>query len=117
MSKIAFVEYLNSVIPLSVVFKEELTANLNEEKYTAHQILSAAGQTENRLWFVSEGFARSCNYDTSDKQHTLNFFKENDLIFSRLNLLITNKKRFTVAREALSYKINYSFKLPLLSLR
>jgi len=82
MSKITFVEYLNSVTPLSVLFKEELTANLHEEKYTARQILNAAGQTENRLWFVSEGFARSYYYDTSGKQHTLNFFKENDLIFS-----------------------------------
>jgi len=82
MQKASFVEYLSSITTLSAAFKDELMLNLQVEKYTGHQIINAAGQTENRLWFINEGFVRAYYFDREGKQRTLKFYSENDLIFS-----------------------------------
>ncbi|WP_171972573.1 Crp/Fnr family transcriptional regulator [Mucilaginibacter polytrichastri] len=73
---------LNSVTELSGAFKDVLIGHLKEEKIKAHQIIHAAGQTENRLWFVESGFARSYYFDQTGKEHTLTFYTTHDVIFS-----------------------------------
>lgn len=82
MIKLAFTEYLNSITPLSPALKDELLSNLQIEEYKSHQIISASGQTENRLWFIYKGFVQAYYYDNAGKQHTLKFYQENDLVFS-----------------------------------
>jgi CRP/FNR family transcriptional regulator, anaerobic regulatory protein len=52
------------------------------EQYKPHQIVHAAGQTENRFWLLETGFARSYYLDRAGKEHTLAFYLEKQLIWS-----------------------------------
>src|SRR5476651_2301908 len=82
MSMESLIGYLSAITPLSTAFKEEMQASLRTENYKAHQIIHAAGQIENRLWYLETGFARTYYFDQSGKEHTLIFYLEKDLIFS-----------------------------------
>lgn len=73
---------LSGLTDLSENFRAALTANLKEEKIKPHQIIHAAGQTENRLWYLENGFARTYYFDQTGKEHTLTFYTSNDIIFS-----------------------------------
>lgn len=82
MSGESLIGYLSAIIKLSPVFIEELKRGLDEEHYKPHQIIHASGQTENRLWYIETGFARSYYFDQTGKEHTLSFYLENEIIFS-----------------------------------
>lgn len=82
MSFQLFVDYLSKVAALSLEFTNELKDNTETEHYRAHQVFHAAGQLEQRSWFLVSGFARSYYFDQTGKEHTLNFYNENDIIFS-----------------------------------
>ena len=78
----SLIDHLSNLTPLSTAFKEELESGLEEEHYKPHQVIHAAGQVENRLWFVESGFARSYYFDQTGKEHTLSFYSEKEMIFS-----------------------------------
>jgi CRP-like cAMP-binding protein len=82
MSVESLIGYLSAITPLSPPFKEEMQAGLQTENYKARQIIHAAGQTENRLWYLESGFARTYYFDQAGKEHTLIFYEEKELIFS-----------------------------------
>lgn len=75
-------ELLFRITPLSLEFKRELPQVLHEENYRVHQIIHAAGQIENRLWFLETGLVRSYYFDATGKEHTLAFYTEMAVIFS-----------------------------------
>ena len=76
------IEYLSSFTTLSEPFIQEITKWFKTEHYKSHQILHAPGQTENRLWFIKQGFARTYYFDRSGREHTLHFYNLKDFIFS-----------------------------------
>jgi CRP-like cAMP-binding protein len=78
----AIIEYLSSVSFLSVALKDELGKLVLREDYKPHQVIHAAGHTENRFWFIEKGFARTYYLDSSGKEHTLSFYPENNIIWS-----------------------------------
>ncbi|PAW95189.1 hypothetical protein CKK33_17455 [Mucilaginibacter sp. MD40] len=73
---------LSNITGLSDTLKEELSEKAGEEKYKAHQIIHAAGQMENRLYFIESGFARNYYYDHHGNEHTVRFWKAGDIVFS-----------------------------------
>jgi len=87
MSLQSLISQLSSLTSLSPAFIEELKSGLEEEHYTARQILHGAGQVENRLWYLSNGLGRSYIYDNDNRQHTLRFWQPGDIIFSYAGLL------------------------------
>lgn len=82
MSVMSLIGYLSSLAPLSSDFSEALKNRLEKEQYKPRQIIHAAGQVENRLWYMHTGFARSYYFDQTGKEHTLSFYIENEIIFS-----------------------------------
>jgi CRP-like cAMP-binding protein len=72
----------SNITNLSPEFKLELSEKSGEEKYKAHQIIQAAGQMENRLYFIESGFGRNYYYDHHGNEHTVRFWKTGDLLFS-----------------------------------
>jgi CRP-like cAMP-binding protein len=82
MSVESLIGYLSAITKLSTAFIGELRSGLDQEQYKPHQIIHAAGQVENRLWYIETGFARSYYFDQSGKEHTLSFYLENEIIFS-----------------------------------
>ncbi|MBK0378542.1 Crp/Fnr family transcriptional regulator [Mucilaginibacter segetis] len=78
----SLIAYLSGITDLSPAFTSRLHAVLKPEIYQPHQVFQAAGQRENRLWFVLQGFVRGYYFDPSGKEHTLSFHSENELIFS-----------------------------------
>jgi CRP-like cAMP-binding protein len=78
----SFLNFLAAITPLPPAYISDVERSLHTEHYKSRQIFHAAGQTENRLWFIEKGFARSYYFDPAGKEHTLVFYKENDLIFS-----------------------------------
>lgn len=82
MSGGSLIDYLSTITQLSSGFKEALKSQLEEEQYKPHQIIHAAGRIENRLWYLQSGFVRDYYFAPSGKEHTLNFYLENEMIFS-----------------------------------
>lgn len=82
MSAEPLINYLSLITELSPAFSDQLEKLFEKEHYRPHQILHSAGQMENRLWFIDNGFARAYYFDKSGKEHTLNFYDSKDLIFS-----------------------------------
>jgi len=82
MNPASLINLLSGITKLSPDFTKTLTDFLREEKYNVHQVIHTSGQLENRLWFVDSGFARTYYFDPGGKEHTLNFFTPNQLIFS-----------------------------------
>ena len=78
----SLIGYLSAIAKLSTGFTGALRSGLEEEQYKPHQIIHAAGQVENRLWFIETGFARSYYFDQAGKEHTLSFYLEKEIIFS-----------------------------------
>ncbi|MEO7045529.1 MAG: Crp/Fnr family transcriptional regulator [Ferruginibacter sp.] len=60
----------------------DLEERLKEEFYKTHQILHAAGQQENRLYFIEKGLIRNYYYDHHGNEHTVKFWEANDILFS-----------------------------------
>ena len=52
------------------------------EIYKPHQIIQAAGNIENRLFFIESGFARNYFYDQFGNEHTVRFWEPGDIMFS-----------------------------------
>lgn len=63
-------------------FKFELQALVHQEVYKSKQIVHAAGQIEQNIYLVENGFARSYYYDRKGMDHTVKFWSAGDLIFS-----------------------------------
>jgi CRP-like cAMP-binding protein len=82
MSAESLIGYLSAITKLSPGLIEELKSGLDEEQYKPHQIIHAAGQIENRLWYMETGFARTYYFDQTGKEHTLSFYIKNEIIFS-----------------------------------
>jgi CRP-like cAMP-binding protein len=60
----------------------DLEGRLKEEYYKTHQILHAAGQQENRIYFIEKGLIRNYYYDHHGNEHTVRFWEANDILFS-----------------------------------
>ena len=60
----------------------DLEGELKEEFYQTHQILHAAGQQENRLYFIEKGLIRNYYYDHHGNEHTVKFWEAHDILFS-----------------------------------
>ena len=67
---------------LSPGLKNEMGVLLTEEHYKNHQILHAAGQLENRLYFIESGLMRNYYYDRHGNEHTVKFWEPTDIFFS-----------------------------------
>ncbi|MBW4888947.1 Crp/Fnr family transcriptional regulator [Mucilaginibacter sp. HMF5004] len=67
---------------ISVGFRLELEARLETETYRPHHIVHAAGQVENRLWYLESGLVRAYYFDQTGKEHTVDFYMEKEMIFS-----------------------------------
>lgn len=76
------IEYLSAFSFLSGALKDELHKLVIREDYKPHQVIHAAGHTENRFWFIEKGFARTYYLEPSGKEHTLLFYPENHIIWS-----------------------------------
>lgn len=74
--------YLASKTDLTEPFKQELKDLLQIEIYKTHQVLHAAGQLENRLYFLHKGICRNYYYDQRGDEHTVKFWEPGDIIFS-----------------------------------
>jgi CRP-like cAMP-binding protein len=60
----------------------DLEGRLKEEYYKSHQIIHAAGQQENRIYFLEKGLIRNYYYDHHGNEHTVRFWEANDVLFS-----------------------------------
>jgi CRP-like cAMP-binding protein len=67
---------------LSPGFIEALSTKLSMEIYKPHQIIQAAGNIENRVFFVETGFARTYFYDQLGQEHTVRFWEPGNIMFS-----------------------------------
>lgn len=82
MNATAIIEYLSSLSFLSDALKTELQKKVIREEYRPHQVIHAAGHTENRLWFIDKGFARTYYLESSGKEHTLSFYLDHSMVWS-----------------------------------
>ncbi len=73
---------LSNITRLSESFQETLVQNLSHEKYKPRQILHAAGQLENRVYYIQSGFARNYYFDHHGNEHTVRFWEAGDILFS-----------------------------------
>jgi CRP-like cAMP-binding protein len=73
---------LSNITRLSASFQKALKENLGNERYKPHQILHAAGQLENRLYYLQSGLARNYYYDDHGNEHTVRFWEAGDILFS-----------------------------------
>lgn len=73
---------LSEITTLSPAFRQALTNKLEPEKYKPLQILHAAGQMENRMYYLESGFARNYYYDHNGQEHTVRFWKPRTILFS-----------------------------------
>jgi CRP-like cAMP-binding protein len=76
-------KYLLSICTLSPAFQTELRKRLREEHYRSKHIFHSQGQAEYRLWYIAQGFVRAYYFDQEGKEHTLCFYQEKEMIFSR----------------------------------
>jgi CRP-like cAMP-binding protein len=76
------INFLSGITDLSPGFIREAVKDSKEEFYKHHQVIQAKGQPENRLWYISRGFARSYFYDDEGEEHTIKFWNEGEVIFS-----------------------------------
>ncbi|EHQ24763.1 Crp/Fnr family transcriptional regulator [Mucilaginibacter paludis] len=82
MSVAPLLHYLSELHDLSGPFTAELSISLHTERYKAHQIIVGEGQIENRLWFMSSGFARCYFLNEDGSEQTIRFWLPGDFIFS-----------------------------------
>jgi CRP-like cAMP-binding protein len=78
----SLIGHLSTITNLSPAFIATLKPLMEVEIYKSHQVIHAAGQVENRFWYLDTGFARTYYFDQSGKEHTLKFFSEKEMLFS-----------------------------------
>jgi CRP-like cAMP-binding protein len=75
-------KFITAHAELSPELITDLEGKLKEEYYKTHQILHAAGQQENRIYFLEKGLIRNYYYDHHGNEHTVRFWEANDILFS-----------------------------------
>lgn len=75
-------DLITGITAISPGFRMALQEKLVYEQYLPHQVLRAAGQVENRIYFIQHGFARDYIYDTDGQEHTVKFRQPGDIVFS-----------------------------------
>jgi CRP-like cAMP-binding protein len=75
-------KFISEHAKLSQGLISDLESRLIEEYYKNHQILHAAGQQENRLYFLEKGLMRNYYYDHHGNEHTVRFWVANEIFFS-----------------------------------
>jgi CRP-like cAMP-binding protein len=76
------IRLLSEKADLSTKFIEALEVCIQHEIYKPHQIIQAAGNVENRLFFIESGLARNYFYDQFGNEHTVRIWEPGDIIFS-----------------------------------
>jgi CRP-like cAMP-binding protein len=76
------IKFITDHSNLSAELIADLEGRLKEEYYKTHQIIHAAGQVENRIYFLEKGMIRNYYYDHHGNEHTVRFWDTNDLLFS-----------------------------------
>ena len=76
------IKFITAHAELSPELITDLEGRLKEEYYKTHQILHAAGQQENRIYFLEKGLIRNYYYDHHGNEHTVRFWEANDILFS-----------------------------------
>jgi len=76
------IKLLSDKTNLSAAFVEALELSTHPEIYKPHQIIQAAGNIENRLFFIESGFARNYFYDQFGNEHTVRIWEPGDIMFS-----------------------------------
>ncbi|WP_374949828.1 Crp/Fnr family transcriptional regulator [Mucilaginibacter sp.] len=76
------IKFIYAHAELSPELMTDLESRLKEEYYKTHQILHAAGQLENRIYFLEKGLIRNYYYDHHGNEHTVRFWEANDILFS-----------------------------------
>lgn len=74
--------FLSSKTEISPSFGEALRIVVQSELYKPHQVLYAAGQQENKVYFIENGFARLYFYDLAGEQHTVKFLETGNMLYS-----------------------------------
>jgi len=82
MNSESLMDFLKSITALPVDLITSLESELHQENYKAKQIIHAAGQLENRVFFLNSGFARNYFYDHHGNEHTVKFWESGDIMFS-----------------------------------
>ena len=110
----AIIKFLAGITNVSQGFIKQLLDVLTPERYKSHQIIQSEGQTENRVWYLRSGLARSYIYDLQGQQHTLRFWYEEEVIFSYAGFLKEPSKEYIeLLMESVLYSCTYE-KLELL---
>ena len=76
------IKFITEHANLSPGLITDMEGRLKEEFYKTHQILHAAGQQENRIYFLEKGLIRNYYYDHHGNEHTVRFWEANDILFS-----------------------------------
>lgn len=76
------IKFLSEMTDLSAMLSAELEANLQDEIYKRHQIIQAAGNIENRIFYIESGFARNYFYDQFGQERTVRFWEPGNIMFS-----------------------------------
>ena len=87
MERTPFINFFEQITNLHAGLINELNQAFSAERYRSKQIILGEGQTENRLWYLNRGLARSYVYDKDGQQHTLHFWKPEEVIFSYAGFL------------------------------
>ncbi|MGY3211911.1 Crp/Fnr family transcriptional regulator [Mucilaginibacter sp. HD30] len=82
MSTTPIIPFLSALTTLPAPLQEAIEKRVVREVYKPHQIVHAAGHTENRCWYVTSGLARTYYLDQAGKEHTLAFYREGQMIWS-----------------------------------
>ncbi|WP_259065087.1 Crp/Fnr family transcriptional regulator [Mucilaginibacter sp. X4EP1] len=82
MKSETLIRLLSEKANLSAKFVEALELCIHTEIYKPHQIIQAAGNIENRLFFIESGFARNYFYDHFGNEHTVRIWEPGDIMFS-----------------------------------
>ncbi|MGF7036906.1 Crp/Fnr family transcriptional regulator [Mucilaginibacter lappiensis] len=75
-------KFLSDITPLTKEFEDSLEQHLHLEIFKARQIIHAAGQLDNRIYFMVSGFARNYYFDSHGNEHTVRFWQPGEIIFS-----------------------------------
>lgn len=76
------IKTLSGTIDLSPQLIAALESSVHLEIYKPHQILHAAGNIENRLYFIEHGIARNYFYNQFGQEQTVRFWEPGDIMFS-----------------------------------
>ncbi|WP_423147038.1 Crp/Fnr family transcriptional regulator [Rubrolithibacter danxiaensis] len=75
------ISVLSGIVPLSSTLIERIKSILKEELFPKKHVLLREGQTEKRIYFIKEGFARAY-YFKDGKEYTSWFLGKNDIMIS-----------------------------------